>query len=352
MEEDLKSFIKVWVYGIISISYCYYLATRIRSGVPRLLSIFPVLVLFLVIPLSFSSAHLSLYTTFSLTFLANLKLILFSFDEGPLIPLPKTLGRFFCFTCFPIKAQENPNSQNHFPKRDVAIKIAIVGVLLHLYGYRNNLSPTLLLALYFVQLYLEIDIVASFFKIAVVIFLGCDLEPQSNKPYLATSLQDFWGRRWNLMVPAILRAAVYAPMRQVSERRMSSGWGLFPGVLAAFIVSGLYHELLFYYLTREVPTWEVTWYFVLQGVCTAAEIALKKKTTVTQRWQLTPAVSRLLTVGFVFVTGVWLFAPQLGRTGVLERYKYEEVLFVDFIKQKFITLLGIFLTSVKSFNCV
>ena len=154
------------------------------------------------------------------------------------------------------------------------------------------------------------------------------------------------------MVPAILRAAVYAPMRRVSERRMSSGWGLFPGVLAAFIVSGLYHELLFYYLTREVPTWEVTWYFVLQGVFTAAEIALKKKTTVTQPWQLTPAVSRLLTVGFVFATGVWLFAPQLVRSGVLERYKYEEVLFVDFIKQKFITLLGIFLTSVKSFNGV
>ncbi|KAL0785161.1 hypothetical protein Bca101_001407 [Brassica carinata] len=328
------------------------LTVGIRSGVPRLLSIFPVLVLFLVIPLSFSSAHLSLYTTFSLTLLANLKLILLSFDKGPLIPLPTTLGRFFCFTFFPIKAQENPNSQNHFPKRDVATKVAIVGVLLHLYGYRNNMSPTLLLALYFVQLYLEIDIVASFFKIAVVIFLGCDLEPQSNKPYLATSLQDFWGRRWNLMVPAILRAAVYAPMRRVSERRMSSGSGLFPGVLAAFIVSGLYHELLFYYLTREVPTWEVTWYFVLQGVCTAAEIALKKKTTVTQRWQLTPAVSRLLTVGFVFATGVWLFAPQLVRSGVLERYKYEEVLFVDFIKQKFITLLGIFLTSVKSFNGV
>lgn len=59
MEEDLTSFIKVWVYGIISISYCYYIATRIRAGVSRLLSIFPVLVLFLVIPLSFSSAHLS-----------------------------------------------------------------------------------------------------------------------------------------------------------------------------------------------------------------------------------------------------------------------------------------------------
>uniref|UniRef100_A0A0D3AGU5 Wax synthase domain-containing protein n=2 Tax=Brassica oleracea var. oleracea TaxID=109376 RepID=A0A0D3AGU5_BRAOL len=71
------------------------------------------------------------------------------------------------------------------------------------------------------------------------------------------------------MVPAILRPAVYAPMRRVSERRMSSGWALFPGILAAFIVSGLVHELLFFYLTREMPTWEVTMFFVLHGVCTA-----------------------------------------------------------------------------------
>ncbi|XP_010449487.1 PREDICTED: probable long-chain-alcohol O-fatty-acyltransferase 5 [Camelina sativa] len=341
MDEELKNLIKLWFSAIISISYCYYIPPRIKSGVPRLLSVSPVLALFLVLPLFFSSLHLSLITAFFLTWLANFKLILFSFDKGPLIPIPSNLPRFFCFTCFPIKAQQNPKSQNHLPKLVFAIKVTIFGVLLHLYGYRQNLHPIVMLGLYFVHLYLEIEIILTFVKVLVFISLGCDLEPQSNKPYLATSLQDFWGRRWNLMVPAILRPAVYAPMRRVSERRMSSGWALFPGILVAFIVSGLVHELLFFYMTREMPTGEVTLFFVLHGVCTAAELAVKKKTTVTKRWRLSPVVSRLLTVGFVFLTGVWLFTPQLRRSGVMEKFTYEAVLVVEFVKKKLFTLLGL-----------
>ncbi|KAG7536432.1 hypothetical protein ISN44_As13g003820 [Arabidopsis suecica] len=136
------------------------------------------------------------------------------------------------------------------------------------------------------------------------------------------------------MVPAILQPAIYTPMRRVSERRMSSGWALFPGILVTFFVSGLVHDLLFFYLTREMPAGEVTLFFMLQGVCLAAELAVKKKTTVTQRWQLSPAVSRILTVRFVFVTGSWLMTPQLVRSGVLEKYTNEALFFVNFIKQK------------------
>ncbi|KAJ0267054.1 Wax synthase domain-containing protein [Hirschfeldia incana] len=340
MEQELKNLIKVWISAVISISYCYYISPRIKSGVPRLLSLCPVLALFLVLPLCFSSVHLSLITAFFLTWLANFKLILFSFDKGPLIPIPASLSRFICFTCFPIKSQQNPISQNHLPKLVFAIKVAIFGLLLNVYGYTQNLSPSLLLALYFVHLYLEIEIILSFVKNVVCIFLGCDLEPQSNKPYLATSLQDFWGRRWNLMVPAILRPAVYAPMRRVSERKMSSAWALFPGILAAFIVSGLVHELLFFYLTRKMPTWEVTMFFVLHGVCTAAELAVKKKMTIIQRWQLSPVMSRLLTVGFVIVTGGWLFTPQLIRSGVIERCTNEALLVVEFFSQKLFICWG------------
>jgi hypothetical protein len=59
-------------------------------------------------------------------------------------------------------------------------------------------------------------------------------------------------------------------------------------VIAGFLVSGLMHELIFYYFTRAYPTWEVTWFFVLQGVCVAIEIVVKK--AVTDRWQLHWAV--------------------------------------------------------------
>ncbi|XP_010488707.1 PREDICTED: probable long-chain-alcohol O-fatty-acyltransferase 5 [Camelina sativa] len=340
MEEELKSLIKVLVIAIISISYCYYLPPKIKSGIPRFLSVLPIVALFLVLPLFFSSVHLSFFTAFFLTWLANFKLILFSFDKGPLIPVPTNLSGFLFFTCFPIKAQQNPKPNIHLPKLVFAIKVAIFGVLLHLYGYKQNMPPILLMGLYFVHLYLELEIIFTLLKVLISISLGCEFEPQSNKPYLATYLQDFWGRRWNIMVPAILRPAVYTPMRRVSERRMSSSWALFPGILATFIVSGLVHDLLFFYLTREMPTGDVTLFFLLQGVCISAELAVKKKTTVMQRWRLSPTVSRILTVGFVFVTSSWLMTSQLVRSGVMEKYTNEALYYADFLNHKLRWFVG------------
>ncbi|CAL9243650.1 unnamed protein product [Arabidopsis halleri] len=138
-EEELKNFIKVWISAIIiSISYCYYLSSRIKAGVIRLLSVLPVCALFLVFPLFFSYVHFSGCIAFFLSWLANFKLILFSFDQGPLSPLPRTLSRFICF---PIKPQQNPNPQNKLPQWVFAIKVAIFGLLLHIYDYKQYLYP-------------------------------------------------------------------------------------------------------------------------------------------------------------------------------------------------------------------
>ncbi|KAE8813679.1 putative long-chain-alcohol O-fatty-acyltransferase 4 [Hordeum vulgare] len=71
-----------------------------------------------------------------------------------------------------------------------------------------------------------------------LLLLGMGLEPQFDRPYLSASLRDFWGRRWNLSVPVVLRPCVYRPVR--------ARLGPAAGVLAAFVVSGLVHELMFY----------------------------------------------------------------------------------------------------------
>ncbi|CAF2328011.1 BnaA10g09620D [Brassica napus] len=336
MEEELKNFIKVWFYAIISVSYCYYVSTRIKPGALRLLSVLPVIALFLFIPLFFSSVHFSGASAFFFTWLANFKLILFSYDKGPLYPLPQNLPRFIFFTCFPIKPQQNPKSQNQIPKWVFAIKVLIFGVLLHTYDYKQHLSFTTLLVIYSLHIYLELEILLMLVKVWVFMFLGCDLEPQSNEPYLATSLQDFWGRRWNLMVPAILRPAVYNPVQRLAEWKMSSDHARFLAVLATFLVSGAVHELIFYYINREMPTGEITWFFVLHGVCTAAEVVVKKRTFV-GRWKMSPMVSRLLTVGFVVLTSGWLFFPPLIRGGMFVRLPNEALLFIDSVKHKFFT---------------
>ncbi|KAL0710205.1 hypothetical protein Bca4012_017183 [Brassica carinata] len=330
MEEELKNFVKVWVSTIISISYCYYLSTRIKPGVFRLLSVLPVCALFLALPLFFSSVHLSGIIAFFISFLANFKLILFSFEKGPLCPAPPSLTLFICYTCFPSNnTRESPKYKNNLPKWVFAFKVVIFDGLLYVYyQYYCKIPPPIVVwSLQFLLIYLEIEIVLMVVKVAVFIIFGCDLEPHCNEPYLATSLQGFWGRRWNLMVPGILRKAVYTQIRRVSERKLNSELSLFLGFLVTFVVSGAVHELMLFYLTRELPTGEVTMFFVLHGVCTAAEVVVKKKFA-RRMWRINLVLSRVLTVGFVVVTGGWLFFPRLIRKGMIERLA-NEALFVN-----------------------
>ncbi|CAN6813032.1 unnamed protein product [Brassica oleracea] len=52
------------------------------------------------------------------------------------------------------------------------------------------------------------------------------------------------------------------------------------GSLATSIASCVSHEVLYVYLTRETPTGEVAWFFVLHVVCTVVEVLVKMKTFV------------------------------------------------------------------------
>ncbi|KAL0824478.1 hypothetical protein Bca101_048155 [Brassica carinata] len=114
MEQELRNLIKVWISAFISISYCYYISSRISKGFLRLLCLLPIFIIFLLIPLFFSSFHFCAISAFFLSWLANFKLALFAFDQEPLSPLPSTLSRFFCFACFPIKTNQTPSS-NRIP---------------------------------------------------------------------------------------------------------------------------------------------------------------------------------------------------------------------------------------------
>ena len=89
-------------------------------------------------------------------------------------------------------------------------------------------------------------------------------------------------------------------------------------VFVTFLVSGLMHELLIYYLTRVNPTWEVTCFFIVQGMSMVVEFVLKRK-VMTERWRLHRAVSTPVTKGFWVGTSFWLFFPQLLRNGVYDK---------------------------------
>ncbi|KAH7546807.1 probable long-chain-alcohol O-fatty-acyltransferase 5 [Ziziphus jujuba] len=335
--DEIRNFIKVWIKAVACICYCYYISARIPKGIMRFISLFPIFYLFTILPLDLHSFHLGAPTTFFLVWLGNFKLILFSLDEGPLYPPPPNLFHFISIASLPIKIKQKQNPSHQTTQKSnrpilFTIKALILAIVIQMYEYRPYLHPVITFSLYCLNMYLGLEIVLALVAIPVRAIFGFELEPQFNEPYLSTSLQDFWGRRWNLMVTGILRPTVYFPVRRMfTVTVVGPRWAWLPGLLAVFLVSGLMHEVVYYYFTRANPTWEVTWFFVLQGMCTAAEIVVKKA-VVDHRWRLHRLVSGALTLGFLAVTGDWLFFPQLLRNGVHEKGIKEYALLFDFVK--------------------
>lgn len=175
--------------------------------------------------------------------------------------------------------------------------------------------------MYCLHVYLALDVVLASAAFFAGSLLGLDLEPQFDAPFKSTSLQEFWGRRWNLMVTGILRPSVYRPIR--------SRYGTAAGVMAVFLVSGLMHEVMFWYVTLEGPTGEVTLFFLIHGACTVAEVRARRAGW----WRPPPAVAVPVTLGFVLVTGLWLFFPPALRGGAEERTIEECVAMVGFLKE-------------------
>ncbi|TMW90320.1 hypothetical protein EJD97_015934 [Solanum chilense] len=200
---------------------------------------------------------------------------------------------------------------NKGQKLNYGIKTLIFALIIRVYDYSDYIHPYIIMVIYCFHIYLSLDIILAIVSGLARGLLGLQLEPQFNEPYLSTSLQDFWGRRWNLIVTRILRPTIYKPVLSLSANILGRKWAPIPAVMATFVVSGLMHELIFYYLGRVKPTWEITWFFLLHGICLNLEIYAKK--VINGRFKLPRIIGTILTVGFVMITGLWLFFPQLLR---------------------------------------
>ncbi|KAJ6988377.1 long-chain-alcohol O-fatty-acyltransferase 5 [Populus alba x Populus x berolinensis] len=345
MEGEIKNLIKASLSVLASLIYCHFISSKIPKGKLRLVSLLPIFYLFITLPLYFSYLFPNAIASLFISWLANFKLALFAFDHGPLsCDQSNSLLQFIPKALLPIKIKQNekyPSSQTpqNSPKLalNLATKVLLLTVLVGVNDYKGRFHQKLVLALYCCMVYLLVDIIFGVFNATVHAILHMELEPPSNEPYLSTSLQDFWGRRWNLMVTNLLRHTVYKPVRS-SLGSLLGQWAPLPAVAACFLVSGLMHELLFYRVTRASPSWEVTLFFVLQGVCLVVELAMKR--WFGGRWQLHWAVSGPLTVGFVMMTAMWLFFPPLIRSGADEHAIEECKMFFHFVKEEGLKWIG------------
>jgi hypothetical protein len=126
------------------------------------------------------------------------------------------------------------------------------------------------------------DVLAGFWRAR-----GVAVERLFVNPAASRTLGEFWGRRWNLAFHAVARDFVFRPV----ARR----WGGAAGILAAFLFSGLLHELLL-----SVPAGAgyglPTGYFLLHGLLVLAE----------RRWKIE---SRAWALFWVLAPAPMLFHP-------------------------------------------
>ncbi|CAN6251459.1 unnamed protein product [Urochloa humidicola] len=311
------SVVTVPLAAALAMLYARLVAINVRPGLSRLLFLVPALALLLVLPLAAPLYSTRGTAAFFLAWLGEFKLLLLTAGRGPLDPDLHPVPFVFTGT-LPVKLlRQSPDAaaapvKVAPPLLSSGIKVAVMVVLLQVFHGKDRMHPYVTFALYGVYMYCFLDSLLPCLG-ALGRALGMGLEPQFDRPYLSASLQDFWGRRWNLMASAVLRPAVYAPVR--------ARLGAAAGVLATFLVSGLMHEAIACYITFRPPTGRLAAFFLLHGAAVCAERWCARRWWPAGARRPPPrVVATPLVVAFVLGTALWLFFPPLFGDGMDDRF--------------------------------
>ncbi|KAL5221093.1 hypothetical protein ABZP36_025806 [Zizania latifolia] len=302
---------------------------RLRPGLPRFAALLPTFPVFACLPWLYNSLHLRLFSTFFHTWLAVNKLVLLALGLGPLRPsLP--LVPFVLCACLPIKLRllsQQPSKQSSSQPPLVADffvpclrSFLFLSCLAVAYPHMGWLPIYGVHFFYCIHVFLTLDLVLSSIALASAAVLGTELERQFSTPLAVASLNDFWGRQWNLMAVDLLRTSAYEPVR--------ARWGRQAGVLAAFLMSGLLHELLYWYLTQQRPKGEMVLFFMLHGVSQIAE----RWARAAGLWRPPKVAAYLLVSAFMVITISELFFGPFMRAGADVRLMEESAAMLELIR--------------------
>lgn len=350
------------IVAILAAAHCYWNVRKLPLGLPRLIACTPLFVAFAYLPLIFNrETHLVGIAMFYciMTWMATFKVLLLCWNTGPGYDpwVANSFPRFAVVMTYPAHMKragisvkkvpvQYPSWIDHVTKSEAwymlllrsALKLIALALILHLL-LRQRPYPKLVVHLLFsIQLYLFVTIVLETLAAFANTAFGVTIEPHFDNPFAAVSLEEFWARRWNLLVSNALRETVFNPVLYLLRKletgdcpetrvshsksqdlteclseeaapREARGFDMpkLVAMLAAFLVSGLAHELSVYYTTSRV-TWEMNSFFIVQGVAVALEAAWK---IYFPGVKLTRPAGKVLTLGFAFFTAHWLFWPPL-----------------------------------------
>uniref|UniRef100_A0A7N0VBK9 Wax synthase domain-containing protein n=1 Tax=Kalanchoe fedtschenkoi TaxID=63787 RepID=A0A7N0VBK9_KALFE len=309
---------------LLSLAHAHIFLNKVLLHGPslvRLAAVIPTIYIFSVIPWSFPSALIRGLLSYFITWIASFKLLAFCFRRttgGPRVIPTSTASSFLDFATiaiFPFKPNEavkDNAARSIF--WDVA-PLAWLVTLLNLYILIIQRSQTT--SNYHFSILLFYLAAVFSWQILVRFMTRYEVVPVFDKPYLATSLREFWGKRWNKYSSFMLRLTVYDPARTLLNRCVGITSARLTATLVTLAVSGVMHELMAYYITcGKKPTWEASWYFVLQGVSMWCESLLKYVWLRVLRWRpIRPITSMLLVDGFVVASFYLFIFKPISKSG-------------------------------------
>ena len=195
-------------------------------------------------------------------------------------------------------------------------------------NYMFNSGTSCLLAVVYYSFQIYGDFAGySFMAMGVGKLMGFNLINNFQRPYLSTSITDFW-RRWHISLSTWLKDYVYIPLGGSRCSKGRNYWNIF----VTFLVSGIWHG----------ANWTFVFWGILHGVFQVIEkmLGCQKCTTSSKLIRF----SRIL-LTFVLVSIAWIFfrQPTIGDAfGVIERILTEHgALFKPSNKDVVFSLLSI-----------
>ncbi|KAM3199830.1 acyl-CoA-sterol O-acyltransferase 1 [Capsicum annuum] len=189
MENYLQNPILVSFLLLLSLNYSYLIVSKFPKGIPRILALAPIFYLLYFFPWCFSLAFLRGILSLFITWMTSFKLILFCFNRGPLSICENTID-FILISILPLKISREVHQKYEISNEKSIEKIKDESI--------SDGSPS---------------------KISnSSIYERYEMEEIFRQPYLATTFQDFWGRRWNRYASKMLRLTIYDPTNEALRK--------------------------------------------------------------------------------------------------------------------------------------
>jgi hypothetical protein len=243
---------------------------------------------------------------------------------------------------------------------DGVIKLACLGVLARMLQHAKKFHPYPRAFLYGIALYFILSSIMDGPGAFLSSKFGVPVSPHFDQPWLSSSVVSFWSRRWDLAAGNVLRMLIYEPIVEnqliattaaaatttaaATTEKSSARTTKTPernplktteasiiepsahtesrrrviGSSASFLVSGLVHECIFFYLTGHTSGGVWLSFFAIQIPVIMIERAtlgyLKQKGVIVPR-----VVLMAFTVVFESVSSAYLFWGPAEKAGLVKK---------------------------------